>query len=203
VCVRWNSVGDALEFAKRPIVLSRTVRDAAGRVVRDEFPPRWLILTRLEPEQYAGTWDRDAKIWDGEYNRFIQIQPSEPPKEKHLWFMTIAEHDEFCCGYAAREDRSCYGRYAPPGKCLEELRRIRKGIEAMGMRDAPFDSPDRLTQKLRDKSVNNYIEQSMREYDEQAKSFIDVIPFGDLRQVMNTARERELDRIERRMKQGV
>lgn len=197
VCIDWDIEGKPTNFIKRPIVLYRSVYGAHRKFIRDEFPPRWLILTRIEPEQYAAGWERDSKVWCPERQTYIQLKPDVAPKEWHVWFKTIAEHNGTCCKNLGEKGLSCYGKYAHPSSALEELRMIRKGIEASGLPPAtPFDSPDRLTRKLREKSVNDYVEQSMRTYDKRASAFIDSVPYRQLRDALAGAKGRELENLE-------
>lgn len=211
----WNAMGEPTEVVERPIVLHRTVRDKDGKFVRDEFPPRWLVLIRREKEQYAPTWERDSKIFipDEEpklvmtpnerasratAGRWVRVKPTTPPENWYRWFMTIADHDSECCRTAAREYRSCYGNYASPRKCLKELQLAaedRRQREAQGEKTQPFVEPDRLTEKLLENSVNNYGAQCIHRFNERASRLIDSIPFADVRQVIRAERDKELERL--------
>jgi hypothetical protein len=199
ICVSWDTTGKAIEFIRRPIVLYRTRRDQTGKVLHDVPVPRWLILTRLEPEQYAGTWARDSRVWFPDRGQYVQVKPETPPADGwYVWLMTIAEHDAWCCRMAAEEDRACYGLYADPGCGIRELEKMRAGMERAGTPDGtPFDSPDRTTRKLRERSVNNYVEQSMRKYDEEVSRFADLIPNAAVRQIILDDKRRDLDEMQK------
>lgn len=196
ICINWDTVGKPIEFIKRPILLYRSVFDPNGKLMYDIPPPRWLLLTRIEPEQYAATWARDARAWIPERNQYVQLKPETPPENGwYVWFMTIADHDPWCCPQAAEEERTCYGLYAGPEYGIAELIRTRDGMESSEYRDttAPFDSPDRLSRKLRERGVNNYTEQAMRAYQKQVSSFIDSIPIAQLRDLLTQDLNRDLD----------
>jgi hypothetical protein len=200
ICLDWDAEGEPVAFIKRPIVLYRTVRNPVGKLLRDEFPPRWLILTRIEPEQYADTWERDSRVFLPDRGTYVRVKPSEPPKEWHVWFMTVAEHTPFCCGKAAEEGRTCYGRYAHPNLAVEELRRVRKGMEQAKLPEhTPFDSPDRVVRKLREAGVNNYVEQSLRAHDERRNKFIDSIPIKPLRDELRGDHREHLARLDKHL----
>ncbi len=81
VATDWNSANEVTGWKKRPIVLYRSVYGPNRKLIRDEFPPRWLILTRIEPEQYHDSWKRDARIFDPTRGALIQIKPDEPPHD--------------------------------------------------------------------------------------------------------------------------
>ena len=154
--------GLAIDGCKyRPIVLHKTIRTPEKKFVRDAFPPRWLLITRIEPEQYYDTWKNSAWIYAPHLKKRVQIKPEEPPKEFYLWYMTIAVHNGHCCQTAAKDGLACDGQYAPPSHCLDELRLIRKGIEQNGLQDVPFDAPDALTLRMRENTTNNYEEQAI------------------------------------------
>lgn len=203
ICFEWDSNGEPIRFLKRPHVLYRTVFNSIGKFVRDEFPPRWLILTRIEPEQYAATWERDAFVYDPQFGKRIQVKPSTPPDEWHVWWMTIADHDDFCCKKAAEADVSCYGRYAHPRRGIEEIRQARKGMESKTDISSPFDSPDSLTRKMREQSVNNYIEQSLKHYRQQSLSFIEALPYKDVRSALTEGMNRDLDDMEKQKRSEI
>lgn len=195
ICVSWDSTGRAIEFRKRPIVLFQTKRDAHGKVLFDIPVPRWLLLTRLEPEQYAGTWARDSKVWFPDRRQYVQVKPETPPENGwYIWFMTIADHDQWCCPQAAEEDRTCYGLYADPGRGIRELEQIVAGMERANLpENTPFDNPDRTTRKLRERGVNDYVEQSMKRYDAEVSKFIDLIPNPHVRQALRDDKGRDLE----------
>jgi hypothetical protein len=125
----WDEYGNIRgELQRRPWVLFRSIFDGTtDEFIRDSFPPRYLLLTRLEPEQYADTWVETAYIWCPERKRNVQVRPTALPDDYYLWFRTISEHHTGCCQVAAGRDMDCFGHYAHPGSCLEELRTIRKG----------------------------------------------------------------------------
>lgn len=200
ICIAWDSTGRAIEFIKRPIVLYRTARKNNGQFLYDIPVPRWLLLTRLEPEQYAGTWARDSRVWFPDRSQYVQVKPDVPPENGwYVWFMTIADHDKWCCPQAAEEDRTCYGLYADPGRGVRELEQMRKGMDAANLPEStPFDSPDRTTRKLRERGVNDYVEQAMRKFDTEVSKFADMIPNATVRQLILDDKNRDLEDFQKR-----
>jgi hypothetical protein len=177
----WNAFGHPRgEILRRPFVLYKTIVDKNDKLVRDAFPPRWLLLTRIEPEQYQGTWARDTKIFCPERGVQIQLLPETPPKDYYLWFQTIARHSELCCPTAAANGVECYGLYTHPRAALDNLRDIRKGMENSNFRasSSPFDAPDDFARKVRNNSTNNYEEQAMRRVIAQKTFLVDSLPLA-------------------------
>lgn len=214
----WEPNGREIgEPEKRPILQYKNVFDANDVFKFYAFPPRFMILTRLEPEQYADTWARDSRMWCPERQVFIQVQPREAPKEKYLWRQTIAIHAAGCCQRAATNDLdTCYGKYAHPRQVLDSLRQDRRGMEEAGIWDShPFDSPDRIAQRMRDNMTNNYAEQTMRDFRAQAARNIEETPlllapaemigkadsFGDLQKRLKEAGKREEDNLEKDLRE--
>lgn len=174
----WDAYGWPIGgLKKRPWVCYRSVFNSRDEFVRDAFVPRFILLTRLEPEQYAETWKATAFFWCPERKRKVQLKPTTIPTDFYLWFRTIADHRLGCCQIAAREDRACYGYYVYPRQCLEELRQIRRGMDAAQMpENHPFDSPDVISVRIRERSTNNYAEQAIRKYRKRASFLLDEAP---------------------------
>lgn len=173
----WTKDGKPLgNLYVRPQLLYKTI---PGNPPKDVFVPRFLILTRLEPEQFHPTWKRDSRVFCKERNVFIQIQPETPPKEYFLWFQTIARHNGVCCQTAEEGGANCYGLYLHPRAVLDDLRAIRKGLEFKGVKQSdPFASPDELMRKLREHSTNNYIEQAVDSFTKQKMKVVEDAPFA-------------------------
>lgn len=195
---KWDSTGQAIgDPRKRPHVLYQSIYESeGGAFVRDAFPPRWLIMTRMEIEQYGATWKAASTFYDPVLNKNIQILPAEPPRERYVWFMTIAQHIMGCCGRAAAEGYDCYGRYAHPRHCLDELRQVRAGVDAAGITTRPFDEPDHETIKMRDAGNNNYEEQAARNYRLAREAAYDEAP-GEIRQKLRDRAERDIEKFEK------
>jgi hypothetical protein len=176
---KWDAsgapVGDPI---KRPIVLYRSVFD--GEIFQhDAFPPRWLLLIRLEPEQYFDTWRYESKFYHPQIGKEVQILPSEPPKERWLWWRTIAEHRGGCCTRANREDHNCWGFYAHPRYCLDDLRRIQASIERDKPLDTPFAAPSAMVRKFdHERGNHNYVEQTLAKAKTVRERLLDEAPMS-------------------------
>lgn len=135
----WNGLGQPTKEPERwPLIRYGTIRDEFNRPVRHTFPPRWLILTRIEKEQYAATWGVESWVRAPEINGFKLVRPPEPPPVFWMWFATVAYHSGHCCGTARKNRKHCYGKYAPPSHIHETL-----GIQAKADRQSghrPFEA---------------------------------------------------------------
>lgn len=158
---------------RRPIIQYRSIFEGDSDVfVRDAFPPRWLIMTLMEPEQYVSDWGQESKFWHPELQMNVQVLPEVPPKERLVYYMTVAIHQLGCCQRAETEDRDCWGKYAHPRHALETLARAAESVKDMP--NTSFDSPDRLARRLRDyRNTNNYIEQALTKFAAQREAVTD------------------------------
>ena len=161
---KWDSEGKPVSGVhRRPIVLYKQVFNGTTHI-RDTFPPRYLLLTRIEPEQYHDEWKRDCEIYHPRFRKNILLKPEQPPAEWYVWLKTIAHHDAFCCAQN-EQNISCFGRYAHPNYCFDELRLIRKGLDAGGFsRNEPFMSPDKSERREIEGGLNNYDDDALESW---------------------------------------
>lgn len=151
----WDALGRPNKPAtKRPRVRFKTLRDAHGRIERDVFPPRWLILTRLEREQFPN-YAAESWVMDAGMRVFKQIRPDEPPPVYWLWWTTIAEHTVHCCGTADENNMKCFGRYASPEYIYEQLRQQKAADEEQGLHN-PFEQIDEAMIRGIENDTNGY-----------------------------------------------
>lgn len=152
----WNILGNPTAPPERvPRVRYKILRDETGKRVRDVFPPRWLLLSRLEPEQFAASWERESKVFAPEIGCDKIIRPIEPPKVFWMFFATIARHTDYCCIHAENNGSLCFGRYAPPGFYLPNLHAAKKAMQVSGQRN-PFEAVDASFLSEIDESVSGY-----------------------------------------------
>lgn len=189
---QWNSFGEPIKSAKRPLVLFKSIwSDDKKDLIKDVFVPRWLLLRRSEPEQYADTWEslsymRSAKFTRLEYvdtptgrvqvpqPQKILFRPTTAPRDGwYRWFMTIGEHDaEYkCCAKAAENNVNCYGDYAHPRAGFEELYRIAEARKTA--KDQPFDAPEEVAQRHVERGNHNYFNQTMRAFEQDGEMVLD------------------------------
>lgn len=136
---QWDGLGRPIGApVKCPRVRFGVRLGPNGRKDLDVFPPRWLILTRLEPEQYAENWAAESWVSAPEINGKKLIRPETPPKVFWLWYMTIAEHSGHCCASAHKRQEKCYGKYASPQAARSILEQQREADKKAGAR--PFDT---------------------------------------------------------------
>lgn len=131
----WNSLGKPMApVVRRPRIRYKVLRDPITRAIQqDVFPPRWVILTRLEPEQFPN-YKQESYSWAPEINGYKQIRPDEPPDVFWLWYATIARHTDYCCATAQKNQKHCYGKYVAPGYAREMLQMQRQADLAAGVR---------------------------------------------------------------------
>jgi len=128
------------ELVKRPRLRSKLIFDSNKGMRRDVFPPRWILLLRLEPEQYADKWREESWVFDPAVGRRL-IRPEEPPKVFWMWYATVAKHSDYCCATAEKEKRFCFGKYAEPYFMQELLESQRRANDAAGTKN-PFEKAD-------------------------------------------------------------
>lgn len=92
--------------------------DANGEKVA---APRWVLLERLEPEQYAATWEvgrysvYDGSVWDWK---------GPCPSERYIELRAHCYHDGECCSChtdtceCGEQYAHCWGRYLDPNERL-------------------------------------------------------------------------------------
>lgn len=92
--------------------------DANGEKVA---APRWVLLERLEPAQYAATWEVGRySVWDGS----VWDWKGPCPPERYVELRVHAHHDGECCpchGYECKcmgNMEHCWGRYTDPNNDL-------------------------------------------------------------------------------------
>jgi len=178
IFIDWDLYGRPTEKIKRPFVLYKSVFTNDGKFVKDVFVPRYIVLTRLEPEQYALDWEQSTRFYCPERQRTVPFRPAIPPTDVYVWFATIANHSLGCCQRSAKVGVSCYGTYADPMKFVEVARQIRKGMEFIKQpENSPFDSPSAIERRLRERQNENYEDQALRRFTERASHILLEDPF--------------------------
>ena len=228
--IEWNAFGEPTKSVKRPQILYRSIwSDDKKKFIKDIFVPRWLLLRRAEPEQYAKNWKQFSYMTSSKFTRLeyvdtpmgerlrpqpqkILFRPPVPPAGGwYRWFMTIGEHNSCCCMKKAALNLNCFGSYAHPRAALDELYRIAEARK--NARDQPFASSDEIIQREAERGNHNYFEQSLRSA-ENARDFSLEHPeifapnalieqgasLSRLREAINEEYKRETDIIEKRAK---
>lgn len=153
---KWDATGRPTAPPERwPIIRYKILRDSNGKKVRNVFPPRWLILTRIEREQYAHAWKDQSYVYAPDLSQarefdlgngqvrleaspvYKQIRPDTPPKEMWVWFATIKRCNGHCCVQAGENKAICYGKYARPSAIHEALWNQKRADDAAGFK--PFE----------------------------------------------------------------
>ena len=138
--MEWDGSGQpSAPVTLRPRVRYKALRDPVTRkLIRDVFPPRWLVLTRIEKEQYAETWARESWVWAHEINAPKLIRPDEPPPVFWVHFATIGTHSNYCCRTKEKNQELCFGEYAPP-RALYPVLGEQKRADAAAGNLSPFE----------------------------------------------------------------
>lgn len=97
----------------------------AGELVA---PERWVLLERIEPQQFAPTWELgrysqfDGSWWDWK---------GPCPDEKYIELRALCYHDGLCCPCIGEECNCgvqyehCWGKYVEPGeRTMEWIRKV-------------------------------------------------------------------------------
>lgn len=118
---------------KKPIILWAKIPQGKYDYVYVS-PPRWLLLERLHPEQYAPNWKNSCFVTDAAMTSGKkQARPLTPPKEYFVHWRTLGEHehgtvrgDPPCCARVKQINANacCFGKYRPPYE--QDLIAIRK-----------------------------------------------------------------------------
>ncbi len=215
----WNDLGRPTAPPKRkPHVLYKMVIDEHDRSLREIFVPRFILLTRLEPEQIAPFWTRDSKRYCSERRVHVQVRPEQVPADEYLWQYTVAEHSGFCCRAAGAAGEVCYGLYAHPRAVIPYLEERRKGLELAGIRQVdPFKVPDRDLIRYARASNSNYDDHAVRQFaamtrETAAESPLVMVPDAMIedpsvsrQKILDAAREegeRAIEAFERKIQQG-
>lgn len=107
-----QSVGEELTPAQSALT------DTLGRSVA---PPRWMLVERVEPEQYVPGWDNNRWFNDPRDGEFYDLR-GPCPSEYFRWYITVAAHDRLCCEQRHANNFVCWGYYKHPGE--QELAKV-------------------------------------------------------------------------------
>jgi hypothetical protein len=165
----WDVLGNPTsEPTRRPRIRYKALRDPNTRkLIRDVFPPRWILLSRIEPEQYADTWKAESWVWDPNLKRKKQIRPDVPPEVFWVWYATIGAHNGTCCAVKQKNWDKCFGAYAPP-QFAEGLLGIQKRADAAGGTRSVYEKVDpTFVSEVEDENNGYLLEMAEMEVEEQ------------------------------------
>lgn len=170
--MQWDALGrPTAPPVERPLIRYKVLRDTNGRAVKDIFPPRWLIMTRLEPHQYADNYKAESYIYAPEIRCNKQIRPDEPPKVFWLWWGTVASHGDYCCATADKNKRMCFGKYISPYQFGEQLGQQRLADLSAGTRSVYQNIDRSFAGEIEDENTGYKLE--MAELEAEAQIFIE------------------------------
>lgn len=150
----WDAYGKGIKWEERPRILWKKVDVGNGDYV-DLFPPRWLILMRIEPEQYADQWKKESWVWDQNRKQNKQIRDDEVPKVFWQTFEVIGEHDEYCCEVFKGE---CFGVFRNPNDSdLNKLNALKREFEARDQ--SPYEALNAKTEAEIARFTRDYFRQ--------------------------------------------
>jgi len=192
---------------KKPILLF-----AQYNINEDDYlyiiAPRWMLLEKLHPNEYAAGWEAAKWIED---NRVLggkkQIRADRPPEAFYKVLKTIAEHETpyhtgetppCCVRWREELMRICYGKYRPPAdEDLAFVRQIRENMDAAGV--AQRNDAPRSAKVLQDAaaSTQHHIRQAAMARTKQVSEMIALNPQAYLGEVIQkkgiTLNQREID----------
>lgn len=185
---QWNAYGEPTsEIMRRPRVRWKGIRDPNTReFIRDIFPPRWLVLTRLEPEQYADSWREESYTYDSVFQGYRmvgnemraeykqvnkQIRPNVPPPVFWTFYTTVARHSNFCCATAEKEKHLCFGKYTTVRGIREQLEIQRANDLAAGNK-SPFEKVGKGFIEAND-DINNGYKLEMEELQVESEIYVE------------------------------
>lgn len=182
-----RAIGESIDEETTPAQSALT--DARGRSVA---PPRWMLVERIEPEQYVRDWDRNRWFNDPRDGRLHDLRGPCPSKY-FRWYMTIAAHDYRCCELRHANNFVCWGYYKPPGE--QELAKVardwRKSITDPVDPHAPVNTLGE-TQHERDAAsdMRNEKERKKEEIRLRAKSLLSVYQPTEISQLLAAMQQR-------------
>lgn len=139
--------------------------------------PRWVLLERQEPEQFAPGWEnhRRQRI----EGKIIDVR-GPLPKERYTWAYTHSAHEDGCCLKAKNAGNPCWGYYVEPND--EMLNWVReKWKEIVADSDVkPFEDARHFQAPKAQLEARNQIEEAKKAQDELANEiFEDMLTDGD------------------------
>lgn len=177
----WDAYGKGTKVEERPLVLWKKIDLPNGDYV-DLFPPRWMILMRIEPEQYAKQWKAESWVMDPNRGAFTvnpatgapmragqmkQIRDDNPPSVFWEVWGVIGEHDAFCCEAFEGE---CFGAFRQPqDKDLETLHELRKAWESG--HQSPYEALNPKTEA----EIVSYVKEYYRQQYQKMPASVDLI----------------------------
>lgn len=180
-------IGETVDEETAPA--QSALNDSRGRAVA---PPRWMLVERIEPEQYAPRWENNRWFNDPRDGYLYDLR-GPCPSEHFRWYMTIAGHDSRCCTQRHANNFVCWGYYKHPGEL--ELARVardwRKTLEDPVDPHAPaFALPE--TQHERDvvSTMQREREGAKEENRLRAKEFLSVYQPSEIGQLLAAAKQR-------------
>jgi len=95
--------------------------------------PRWLIMQVSHGSQLESSWDA-ASCPTEVQGKVVRIRPEKPPEFYYTHFLTIADHNGYCCRRMLEQQRICYGKYREPNqKDIDHVGQTRANMNAAGV----------------------------------------------------------------------
>lgn len=182
-----RAIGETVDEETTPAQSALT--DARGRSVA---PPRWMLVERIEPEQYVRDWEKNRFHNDPRDLRLRDLRGPCPP-EYFQWYATVAAHDYRCCEQRHAKNFVCWGYYKHPGE-MELSKVARHWRKSLADPVNPHGSVDSIpeTQHERD-AVSDMRNEKERKKDEnrlRAREMLSPFQPSELGQLLNAAKQR-------------
>ena len=148
-CV-WDSMGFGVLTELRAKYRFATVE--INPVDRIDIPaPRWMLEDRVDPAQFAATYEQTRWVWNEDEGRQVERRPRmELTRGYYAPLLTIARHGA-CCKKARKNKVVCWGEYKEPDET--ELVMLRAAVERRDAmeKQSPFEALTRETLERSDR----------------------------------------------------
>jgi hypothetical protein len=148
-CV-WDSMGFGVLTELRAKYRFATVEINA--IDNIDIPaPRWMLEDRVDPAQFAATYEQTRWVWNEDEQRQVERRPRmDLSKGYYAPLLTIAQHG-LCCKKARVNKVVCWGEYKEPDET--ELIMLRQAVEKRDLseKQSPFEALTRETLETGDR----------------------------------------------------
>lgn len=202
IMLKWAWECSYLMFGKRKQLFNFLTLEVRGQEVQFSVP-RWVVVQRIEPEQFKASWDATRYVvdpatrvtdlstatYDNEGNCTYtgdvvydgdKLDKGPCPNEWFQSLWVIADHDGLCCKKAEEMSRSCWGYYRNPSQWdLNEIKRIHHAkLSDPTYNQSPFEplTPETLEQTAKSEFERNEKVQAEKkaELDARIDQYFDV-----------------------------
>ena len=151
----WDSFGFGVFSELRAKYRYATIEiNAVDKI--DVPPPRWMLEDRVDPVQYAATYEQTRWVWNQDEQRQVERAPKiDLTKGYYAPLLTVARHG-VCCKTAKANGVVCWGEYKQPTETeLKILARAVERRDAAAKQQSPFEALSNETLEQADKEIGD------------------------------------------------